>query len=76
MGFARIKGLPGRVFVPEAGTLPGDGRVCADCLHCQGCGPNRCRLCRGEGEGGPGRQPDRRCRHDGGGARDRIPGGD
>lgn len=46
MGFKRMKGVVGRVYVPD-----GDGGAkkhrCGDCHFCQWCSEERCRLCRG-----------------------------
>lgn len=51
MGFRRIKGLPGRVYVPD--PKGGKKHNCSDCYFCQWCSDNRCRTClKGKSEGG------------------------
>jgi hypothetical protein len=61
MGFVRIDGLPGQVFVP--GSRPGEVKKhpCPDCHHCQMCGEERCRACRSQPEKGevPNRHTER-----------------
>lgn len=45
MPFIEIKGLPGKVYVPD--RLPDTRKKnrCPDCFSCQACSESRCRLC-------------------------------
>lgn len=49
MPFVTHPGLPGKVYVP---AQPACARKhpCPDCHYCQGCGENRCRLCRAQAQ--------------------------
>ncbi len=45
MPFIQIKGLPGKVYVPD--KLPDDQKKnkCQDCFSCQMCSDSRCQVC-------------------------------
>jgi hypothetical protein len=46
MGFMRVPGLSGKVYVPEPCPAGGRKHACRDCFDCQRCSDDRCRLCR------------------------------
>jgi len=48
MGFVRMPGIEGKVYVPETAP-PQQTRKhdCGDCYTCQMCGDERCSVCRG-----------------------------
>ncbi len=50
MGFIRIAGLPGKVFVPDSQPEQIRKHPCPDCHCCQMCSEERCRTCRGRPE--------------------------
>lgn len=45
MAWISIKGLKGRVYVPQENAAP-KKHGCPDCFCCQNCGEERCNLCR------------------------------
>ncbi len=56
MGFIRVDGLPGKVFIPDESASSCRKHPCRDCTHCQQCAESRCGLCRlnrGETDGWP-----------------------
>ena len=52
MPFVQVKGLPGKVYVPECKNAPGK-HPCPDCLCCQRCSDDRCQICTAESKGSP-----------------------
>jgi hypothetical protein len=52
MPFIPIRGLPGRLYVPETHPSAPKKHSCPDCFMCQLCSAERCRLCRGSGPSG------------------------
>mgnify|MGYP006901960248 CR=1 FL=1 len=59
MGFIRMKGVEGLVYVPEDTGRP-KKHPCRDCFSCQWCSDNRCELClegRGRQKGADGPAP-------------------
>jgi hypothetical protein len=46
MAFIRVEGLSGKVFVPDGSPEP-KKHPCPDCVGCQHCSDDRCRVCRG-----------------------------
>ena len=46
MAFIRITGCEGLVYVPDEKGKAVKRYPCHDCYSCQGCGEDRCRLCR------------------------------
>ncbi|HNY64720.1 MAG TPA: hypothetical protein PKM41_04730 [Deltaproteobacteria bacterium] len=44
MGFVRMKGVTGLVYVPDDDAGP-KKHPCPDCHFCQWCSDNRCELC-------------------------------
>jgi hypothetical protein len=46
MPFIKLKGVLGRVFVPEKVQDSEKKYPCADCFDCQWCDEERCRVCR------------------------------
>jgi hypothetical protein len=44
MGFVRMKGVEGLVYVPDEDSGP-KKHPCPDCHFCQWCSDNRCELC-------------------------------
>lgn len=48
MGFIRIPGLKGKVYVPGAGPACPKKHPCRDCFSCEHCSDDRCRVCRNE----------------------------
>ncbi|MBI9083139.1 MAG: hypothetical protein JEZ11_06035 [Desulfobacterales bacterium] len=44
MPFVRMKGLPGKVYVPDIRREPGK-HGCPDCYRCQQCSDDRCQVC-------------------------------
>jgi hypothetical protein len=69
MGFVRMKGVLGLVYVPDDDGGP-KKHPCPDCHFCQWCSDNRCELClegkscadAGGREGGPGKGRGKPCR--------------
>jgi hypothetical protein len=69
MGFVRMKGVEGLVYVPDGDEGP-KKHPCQDCHFCQWCSDNRCSLCleakactlTGSPDGKPVPVPDRACR--------------
>jgi hypothetical protein len=61
MGFVRIPGLKGKVFVPEKCPAKLKKHACPDCFGCQRCSDDRCNLCRAPGLGRPEKAGPRRC---------------
>lgn len=47
MPFVHIKGLQGKVFVPDPPPTGEKKHPCRDCYACQSCSEDRCRICRG-----------------------------
>jgi hypothetical protein len=61
VGFVKVPGLIGRVYVPEAHPDDAQKYPCRDCYVCQMCGENRCTVCRNRRENcpqEPGKAPD------------------
>ena len=46
MGFVRLPGLSGKVYVPEPCPAASKKHPCRDCFNCQRCSDDRCGLCR------------------------------
>lgn len=46
MPFENIRGLPGKVYVPEESPDALKKHRCKDCFSCQICSDDRCRVCR------------------------------
>jgi hypothetical protein len=69
MGFVRMKGVEGLVYVPDEVDGP-KKHPCPDCHFCQWCSDNRCSLClegkacalTGSPDGKPVAVPDKTCR--------------
>jgi hypothetical protein len=59
MGFIRMEGVCGQVFVPEGSPEP-KKHPCPDCFECQQCSDDRCRLC-SDGDAGGGNRSNRFC---------------
>jgi hypothetical protein len=55
MPFIRVKGLSGKVYVPEVWPAAFKKHPCRDCFDCQCCSDDRCSLCR-SAECGQGRE--------------------
>jgi hypothetical protein len=49
MGFVRLPGGCGRVYLPEPSPGKAKKHPCRDCYDCQGCTDARCALCRRTG---------------------------
>lgn len=49
MPFVRLKGLPGKFYVPESAS-ESRKHPCRDCFHCQMCSDTRCAACRRSGD--------------------------
>lgn len=47
MGFVRLPGGGGRVYIPERSPGKVKKHPCRDCYDCQGCTEARCAVCRG-----------------------------
>ncbi len=45
MPFVEIKGLPGKVYIPEKQPDTQKKNKCPDCFSCQMCSDTRCRMC-------------------------------
>jgi hypothetical protein len=45
MPFVEIKGLPGKVYVPESVPATAKKNPCPDCFSCQMCSSTRCQIC-------------------------------
>lgn len=56
MGFIRMKGVAGLVFVPDEDAGP-KKHPCPDCRFCQWCSDNRCGLCLGGTARPPAKSP-------------------
>jgi hypothetical protein len=57
MGFVRVPGLRGKVYVPERCPAGVKKHPCRDCFDCQRCSDDRCRLCRSaSSKSRPGRE--------------------
>jgi hypothetical protein len=51
MGFVKVPGLPGRVYVPDPAPQDRKKHPCKDCFCCEFCSDDRCRVCRrGKGD--------------------------
>jgi hypothetical protein len=49
MGFVRMPGIEGKVYVPEKMSSQQTRKHdCLDCYACQMCGDDRCGICRGD----------------------------
>lgn len=46
MGFIRMPGVPGQIYVPDEEGKGLKKFPCPDCFSCQWCSDNRCDLCR------------------------------
>jgi hypothetical protein len=46
MPWTRFPGLPGRVYVPAPAPRLTKKHDCPDCIACQNCAEERCRICR------------------------------
>jgi len=53
VGFIRVPGLKGKVFVPEKCPAKPKKHACPDCYDCQRCSDDRCNLCRAPDSGQP-----------------------
>lgn len=51
MGFQRVPGLSGKLYVPEPCPAGSKKHSCRDCFACQHCSDDRCSLCRAAGPG-------------------------
>ena len=59
MGFVRVKGLAGKVWVPETGgTAQQRKHPCPDCHCCQHCSDDRCQVCTQERKDVPAKGED------------------
>ena len=59
MAWKEIKGLKGKVYVPDNPSESPRKHRCADCFSCQLCSDERCSLCLGcKGEGGDEMEPE------------------
>jgi hypothetical protein len=45
MGFIKLPGVTGKVFVPEDNSLSPRKHACSGCFSCQMCSDDRCKLC-------------------------------
>jgi hypothetical protein len=46
MPFKTVRGLKGKVYVPDTAEEGTRRHACIDCYSCQLCSDNRCRVCR------------------------------
>jgi hypothetical protein len=46
MPFVRIKGMKGKLYIPEGREGCCKKHPCQDCFACEQCSDDRCRLCR------------------------------
>lgn len=46
MPFVRMKGVVGKVYVPDKPPADSKKHPCKNCFSCQMCGDDRCRICR------------------------------
>ncbi len=49
MGFVKVKGLKGTVYVPDQQADCCKKYPCRDCFSCERCSDDRCRVCRESG---------------------------
>jgi hypothetical protein len=48
MSFKTVRGLKGKVYVPDPAAQGTRKHTCLDCYSCQLCSDDRCRVCRDE----------------------------
>ncbi len=46
MAYKRLKGIPGRIYIPDTTAAAPKKHPCPDCFACQWCPEDRCRSCR------------------------------
>ncbi|MGD2097494.1 MAG: hypothetical protein PVG35_07935 [Desulfobacterales bacterium] len=46
MAFKTVRGLKGKVYVPDPARDGTRKHLCNDCYSCQFCSDDRCRICR------------------------------
>ncbi|HEX40835.1 MAG TPA: hypothetical protein ENN81_02085 [Phycisphaerales bacterium] len=45
MAYKRLKGIPGRIHIPDIAPAAAKKHPCPDCFQCQHCPDDRCRTC-------------------------------
>jgi hypothetical protein len=50
MPYVTIRGLAGKVYVPQAPEGGLKKHACKDCFSCQNCSEDRCRVCLSQGK--------------------------
>ena len=45
MGFIRMRGIPGKIYVPDVDPRAKKKHDCDDCFDCQWCNDSKCEQC-------------------------------